>query len=217
MKKFFTKWIEKLLPTAPLMAADDAPLEAAAASALPVSGLDRAVDAAMPSRLIPELSVDIKRVRIMVIEDERVMSAFIMATLRRIGILDLFAYEDGTAALRVITEVKPDLILTDIHMQPMGGIEFVRQLRALSNYQISHIPVIFLSADSSRATVGEVIPLGVSGYLVKPPSLEALAQKIKVALPNWGCKPEPAETDRRIVTGGVKARKKDGKSAPKKS
>ena len=118
----------------------------------------------------------------MVIEDERVMSAFILGTLRRIGILDLFAYEDGAAALREVAKVKPDLILTDIHMQPMGGIDFVRQMRALSNNQISNIPVIFLSADSSKATVGEVMSLGVSGYLVKPPSLEALANKIEVAL-----------------------------------
>jgi two-component system, chemotaxis family, chemotaxis protein CheY len=128
------------------------------------------------------VDVDIKRARIMVIEDERVMSAFILGTLRRIGILDLFAYEDGAAALREVAKVKPDLILTDIHMQPMGGIDFVRQMRALSNNQISNIPVIFLSADSSKATVGEALPLGVSGYLVKPPSLEALANKIEVAL-----------------------------------
>ncbi len=120
----------------------------------------------------------------MVIEDERVMSAFILGTLRRIGILDLFAYEDGAAALREVTKVKPDLILTDIHMQPVGGIKFVRQLRALSNNQINNIPVIFLSADSSKATVGEVMPLGVSGYLLKPPSLEARANKIEVALRN---------------------------------
>ncbi len=123
----------------------------------------------------------------MVIEDERVMSAFILGTLRRIGIHDLFAYEDGAAALRAVTKVKPDLILTDIHMQPVGGIEFVRQLRALLNNQINNIPVIFLSADSSEATVVEVMPLGVSGYIgyiVKPPSLEALANRIELALRN---------------------------------
>ncbi len=129
-------------------------------------------------------NMDIKSARIMVIEDERVMSAFIMSTLRRIGILDIFAYEDGAAALREVTILKPDLILTDIHMQPVGGIEFVSQLRALSNNQISNIPVIFLSADASEATVSEVLPLGVSGYIVKPPSLEALAHKIEVALRN---------------------------------
>jgi two-component system chemotaxis response regulator CheY len=72
--------------------------------------------------------------------------------------------------------------LTDVHMQPVGGIEFVRQLRALPNNQLSNIPVIFLSADSSSSTVGEALPLGVAGYMVKPPNLNALAAKIEHAL-----------------------------------
>jgi CheY-like chemotaxis protein len=85
-------------------------------------------------------------------------------------------------ALREVTRLKPDLILTDVHMQPMGGIEFVRQLRALPSSTVSNTKVIFLSADSSAATVGEALPLGVSGYLVKPPSLTALTNKIEAAL-----------------------------------
>jgi CheY-like chemotaxis protein len=126
--------------------------------------------------------MDIKRARIFVVEDEKVMQTFIMGSLRRIGILDLFAYEDGAAALAEVGKHKPDLILTDVHMKPLGGIEFVRQLRSGSNNQLSNTKVIFLSADSSPATVGEALPLGVAGYLVKPPNLEALANKIEKAL-----------------------------------
>jgi CheY-like chemotaxis protein len=126
--------------------------------------------------------MDIKRARIFVVEDEPVMQTFILSSLRRLGILDLFAYEDGAAALRDVVKHKPDLILTDVHMQPMGGIEFVRQLRSHANNQISNTRVIFLSADSSSATVGEALPLGVAGYIVKPPKLAALAGKIEQAL-----------------------------------
>lgn len=126
--------------------------------------------------------MDIKRARIVVVEDEKVMSTFILSTLRRIGILDLYAFADGATALREVVKLKPDLILTDIHMQPVGGIEFVKQLRALPNNQLSNTKVIFLTADSSAATVGEVLPLGVAGYMVKPPSLNALASKIEAAL-----------------------------------
>lgn len=126
--------------------------------------------------------MDIKRARIVVVEDEKVMSAYILGTLRRIGILDLYAFTDGGSALREVVRLKPDLILTDIHMKPVGGIEFVKQLRGLPNNQLSNIKVIFLSADSSPATVGEVLPLGVAGYMVKPPSLANLAAKIEAAL-----------------------------------
>lgn len=126
--------------------------------------------------------MDLRSVRVVVVEDEAIMQTFILGSLRRLGILDLYAFEDGATALREVVKLKPDLVLTDVHMQPVGGIEFVRQLRGLSNNQISSTKVIFLSADSSSSTVGEALPLGVSGYLVKPPSLAALSAKIEAAL-----------------------------------
>jgi len=126
--------------------------------------------------------VDIKRARVVVVEDEKIMSTFVLGNLRRLGILDLYTFDDGAAALREVAKLKPDLIITDVHMQPMGGIEFVRELRGLADSQIANTPVIFLTADSSAATVGEVVPLGVQGYLVKPPNLSALAAKVQNAL-----------------------------------
>jgi CheY-like chemotaxis protein len=126
--------------------------------------------------------MDVKRARVVVVEDEKIMSTFVLGSLRRLGILDLFAFDNGASALREIVALKPDLIITDVHMQPMGGLEFVRNMRTSANSQISNTPVIFLSADSSAATVGEALPLGVAGYLVKPPSLAALDAKIELAL-----------------------------------
>ncbi len=123
--------------------------------------------------------MDIKRARIVVVEDENVMSTYILNNLRRIGI---HSFTDGAAALREVIKLKPDLILTDVHMEPVGGIEFVRQLRSLPDVKVSQTKVIFLSADSSPATVGEALPLGLAGYLVKPPSLSALTSKIEAAL-----------------------------------
>lgn len=126
--------------------------------------------------------MDIKRARIVVIEDEKIMSTFVLGSLRRLGILDLFAFDNAVAALKEMEKLKPDLVITDVHMQPLGGIDFVRRLRASANNQLSSTPVIFLSADSSASTVGEALPLGVAGYIVKPPKLEALAAKIEQAL-----------------------------------
>ncbi len=126
--------------------------------------------------------MDIKRARVIVVEDESLMSTFILNSLRRIGIHDLYAFTDGASALKDIVKLKPDLIITDIHMKPVGGIEFVRAMRGLSNSLVSNTKVIFMSADSSAATVGEAMPLGVVGYLVKPPSIQALTAKIELAL-----------------------------------
>ena len=126
--------------------------------------------------------MDMKRARVLVVEDEKIMSTFILGHLRRLGILDLYSFDNGLTALREIGNLKPDLIITDVHMQPMGGIEFLRNLRALGDARLAKIPVIFLSADSSAATVGEIVPLGIAGYIVKPPNINALAAKIEQAL-----------------------------------
>jgi two-component system, chemotaxis family, chemotaxis protein CheY len=126
--------------------------------------------------------MDIKRARVVLVEDEKVMSAFVLGQLRRLGILDLYAFEDGAVAIGQVVKLKPDLIITDVHMLPMGGVEFVRELRSAEDTGINSIPVIFLSADSSSETIGQVLPLGVSAYIVKPPTLTALDKKITSAL-----------------------------------
>ncbi len=126
--------------------------------------------------------MSIQTARVVVVEDEAIMRTFLLNNLRRLGIQDVHACSDGGEALREVVRLQPDLVLTDVHMQPIGGIAFVRQLRALPHAQLSNTKVIFLSADSSAATVGEALPLGVSGYIVKPPSLAALAAKIEAAL-----------------------------------
>lgn len=126
--------------------------------------------------------MSLRTARVVVVEDEAIMRTFLLNNLRRLGIQDLYAFADGAEALREVIKLKPDLVLTDVHMQPVGGIEFVRQLRGLPNNQLSYTKVIFLSADSSMDTVGQALPLGVSGYIVKPPSLAALSAKIEAAL-----------------------------------
>ena len=126
--------------------------------------------------------MDIKRARVVVVEDERIMQTFLLGSLRRLGILDLFAFADGAEAMRQIPALRPDLIITDVHMKPVNGIEFVRQLRNGADNRVSNIPVIFLSSDASSTTVGEALPLGVAGYIVKPPNLNVLAAKIDQAL-----------------------------------
>lgn len=126
--------------------------------------------------------MDLRFKRVVVVEDEAIMRTFLINSLRRLGITDVYTFGDGREALGKLEQIKPDLILTDVHMQPMGGVDFVRTLRAQEDSPLSLVSVIFLSVDSSATTVGAVLPLGVSGYLVKPPTLHALSSKIEYAL-----------------------------------
>lgn len=120
--------------------------------------------------------------RVFVVEDDKTMQAFVMACLRRLGIQDIFAFADGSSALARMVELRPDIVITDVHMQPMGGVELVETLRGHGNSLVSRTPVIFLTADASSATLSQVVLLGVQGYIVKPPNWQTLGQKIEAAL-----------------------------------
>jgi len=118
----------------------------------------------------------------MVVEDDAVMRAFVVSLLRRLGIQAIETCADGASALSLLEAFKPDLVLTDIHMDPMDGLEFVRQLRQLPHPALRKTRVIFMSADASSGTLAEALPLGTSGYIVKPPRPETLQAKLELAL-----------------------------------
>jgi CheY-like chemotaxis protein len=120
--------------------------------------------------------------RVLVVDDDDVMRTFVVQSLRRLGIQSIETAVDGGSAMRTMTTFKPNLVLTDIHMKPMDGLEFVQHLRAHPNPLIKDMKVIFMSADASSATLQEAMPLGTYGYIVKPPRLDTLQAKIELAL-----------------------------------
>lgn len=127
--------------------------------------------------------MNLSEAKILVVEDDQLMRTFTLNTLKRLGITQLQECADGTAALKLAMSFQPHLILTDIHMKPMGGLEFVEKLRAREG--LGGTQVIFMSADSSRETLSAALPLGVAAYIVKPPRMADLKLKIEAALRDY--------------------------------
>ena len=119
------------------------------------------------------------KIRVLLVDDEPLMLAFISELLRQIGVHQIHQAADGKGALVEAIKFQPDIVLSDIHMEPMDGIEFVKKLRALPNPYFAHVPVIFMTADTTKETLSDALPVGPIGYLIKPPTLEALKAKIK--------------------------------------
>jgi CheY-like chemotaxis protein len=120
--------------------------------------------------------------RVLVVDDDAVMRTFVVNTLLRLGIQSIETSEDGASALALVERFNPDMVLTDIHMAPMDGFEFVRQLRSHPNVNLRKTRVIFMSADSTTGTLEESMPLGTYGYIVKPPRPDSLRTKLEFAL-----------------------------------
>jgi two-component system chemotaxis response regulator CheY len=126
--------------------------------------------------------MNIANARVMVVDDEEIMRSFVVGSLRRMGVQTIETCVDGASALKLAPIFKPDVVLTDIHMEPMGGIDFVKVLRRHPSESMRKLRVIFMSADASKGTLEEALPLGTFGYIVKPPRPETLRAKLELAL-----------------------------------
>ena len=126
--------------------------------------------------------MDYKNLKVLLVEDNDVMSAYVVSLLKRLGIQEIHLCKDGREALKDTVGSVPDLILSDIHMAPLDGLEFVQQLRQSASEVKRRIPVIFMSADTHQETVAKVMALESVAYIVKPPRLEVLKAKIELAM-----------------------------------
>jgi len=126
--------------------------------------------------VLPDLSK--RKLRALVIDDNEHMRALLRRLLQRAGIENM-EYADASVALENIESIKPDFILTDLSMQAMDGISFVRTLRHSTNQQIQTIPVIMVTGHAERQTVQSARDAGVNELLVKPVTERGLYQRIQ--------------------------------------
>lgn len=89
---------------------------------------------------------------------------------------DVEGYGSPGSALERCIESKPDLVLLDLNMPEMSGIEFLGQLK--SKMQGEMPPVIVVTGENNTKVVKEVLGAGAKGYLVKPVSLKSLKKQI---------------------------------------
>lgn len=119
--------------------------------------------------------------RIMLVDDSVTMLMSVKANLEMSGFAVETA-EDGVKALsKLKTGYKPDLIITDINMPNMGGIELIQQVRGLPGFRF--IPILALTTESQQGKRDEAKRLGATGWLVKPVGGADLLRVIKQVLP----------------------------------
>jgi two-component system, OmpR family, phosphate regulon response regulator PhoB len=116
------------------------------------------------------------RLRILIIEDERGLTDVLEYNLKREGYDTLVAH-DGQEGLRKAQTLLPDLILLDIMLPAMSGIDVCRELRA--GERTREIPIIIISAKAEETDQVVGFSLGADDYVTKPFSVKVLLQRIK--------------------------------------
>jgi len=117
--------------------------------------------------------------RILYIEDNFENRLFVRRVLDSMG-YEMLEAEDGLTGIERAQAENPDLILMDIGLPDIDGLETTRRLKQLP--AVAHIPVIALTANAMKGDAEQALAAGCQGYLTKPIGVVALRSEIEKAL-----------------------------------
>ena len=117
-------------------------------------------------------------IRTLIVDDSSVMRKIVERALRQAGLDALVVHEagSGTEGLDLLRAKPVDLILSDINMPSMDGLEFLRQLR--SQNLAPGVPVVMITTESSEEHVKQAIQAGAQGYIRKPFTAEQVKERV---------------------------------------
>lgn len=118
------------------------------------------------------------KMRILVVDDSVINLATVEQKLK--DRYEVIPVNSGDKAIRCLKNERPDLILLDIKMDNMDGIETLKQIRELENGK--DIPVIMLTSKGDKESIVETQKLGICDYVLKPFDPQELRMRIEKAL-----------------------------------
>lgn len=114
--------------------------------------------------------------KILIAEDSATMRALIASTLESLGVFEIVEAANGFEALRLLPREKVDMIITDINMPDINGLELISYVRNNPNYV--SVPLFVISTEGSEKDREKGLALGANEYLVKPFNPQQLIQLV---------------------------------------
>src|ERR1044072_859 len=115
---------------------------------------------------------------VLVVDDSAAIRKILQRVLRQTGmaIRTICEAGDGQEALEVLKTHKLDLVLTDINMPRMDGLQLLGAMKAAHEWR--SIPVVMITAEGGETKVGEAVRLGAAGYVRKPFTADQITEKL---------------------------------------
>lgn len=116
--------------------------------------------------------------RVLIVEDNQHMRVLLRTLLNSVGIHDVHEAGNGRAALGVLREKKCDLVLSDLAMKPMDGLDFTREVRLSERSVNPFMPIIMITGHTEKHRVEAARDVGVTEFLAKPITAQSLFGRI---------------------------------------
>ncbi len=123
------------------------------------------------------------RHEVLVVDDSRHVRHLLRDSLGALGVRIVHEAEDGAEACRMLESgVAPDMVISDIMMTPLNGLDLLRVIRSGETATHPFIPVILVSGYSGLKNVRDAADLGANGFIRKPFTANEIAEKVRIAL-----------------------------------
>jgi two-component system, chemotaxis family, chemotaxis protein CheY len=120
---------------------------------------------------------------VLIVDDYKTMLRIIENLLKQLGFKNIQQATDGSAALKLLREGSFGLVISDWNMQPMTGLQLLKEVRADSKLKAT--PFIMVTAESKTENVVAAKEAGVNNYIIKPFNAETLKQKLIAVVGNF--------------------------------
>ncbi len=121
--------------------------------------------------------MSLKNIQVLVVDDFKTMRSIITAVLKQLGVTKIAEAENGHRAYAILAKARFDLVISDWNMPVMTGFELVKKMREHEQYK--KIPVVMLTAESDKKSVGSAIGESVSDYIAKPFTPDLLSKRLQ--------------------------------------
>lgn len=123
--------------------------------------------------------------KVLVVDDNKPMRDLAKSIIGTMGVKELYVAEDGGSAFEVFLRHRPDLVLTDWHMQPVTGLELVHMIRDKKKSPAPDTPVILMTGKADNLQTEKIIEArnaGVTQFITKPFNIRELQSRIERAI-----------------------------------
>ncbi len=124
------------------------------------------------------------RVMVLVVDDNHYMRVIVCTMLRSMGITMIREASDGIEALEIVRDWRPDVIILDLMMEQLDGLETTKLLRRGSDSPHPYVPIIMMTGHTDRGHVVEARDAGVNEFIAKPLTARALIDRMKSVINN---------------------------------